>query len=73
MSDAADPGTPDRCPRCGGSFHCGRHDAAPCACSTVALSAATQAELRARYSGCLCLPCLVELGARPLPDAPATR
>ena len=48
----------DRCPRCGGGFHCGVNDAAPCPCTTVTLDAVTQAALRARYDGCLCLRCL---------------
>ncbi|HET7524538.1 MAG TPA: cysteine-rich CWC family protein [Burkholderiaceae bacterium] len=50
-----------RCPRCGRGFHCGMHDPQPCACTTLRLSAAALAELRARYSGCLCQQCLVEL------------
>ena len=49
---------PDTCPRCGGSFHCGRHDTAPCACTTVRLDAQVLAQLRERYVGCLCLNCL---------------
>jgi len=53
----------DTCPRCGASFHCGANDAAPCACSTVKLDAATLADLRARYSACLCMGCLDELAA----------
>ncbi|MBC7729638.1 MAG: cysteine-rich CWC family protein [Microbacteriaceae bacterium] len=48
----------DRCPRCGGGFHCGVNDAAPCPCASVTLAAATQAALRERYSTCLCLRCL---------------
>ena len=48
----------DRCPRCGGGFHCGVGDDAPCPCTTVTLDAVTQAALRARYDGCLCLRCL---------------
>lgn len=60
----------DRCPRCGGGFHCGMADAGPCPCSTLTLDAATQAALRQRYSGCLCLPCLAEL-SRAGPDAAA--
>ena len=39
----------DRCPRCGGGFHCGANDAAPCACTALQLDAAALAELRARY------------------------
>jgi hypothetical protein len=48
----------DRCPRCGGGFHCGVNDEAPCPCTSLTLAAATQAALRQRYSGCLCLRCL---------------
>ena len=53
----------DVCPRCGAGFHCGVNDAAPCACTTIALGAETLAELRAAYSSCLCLRCLAELAA----------
>ncbi len=60
MSDA----TPsDRCPRCGGLFHCGANDSAPCVCSTVRLDAATLAALRERFSGCLCAGCLRAVAA----------
>lgn len=59
---AASLDSTDRCPRCGGGFHCGMADAGPCACTTVSLDAATQAALRERYTGCLCLRCLLELG-----------
>lgn len=52
-----------RCPRCGGAFHCGLRDPAPCACTTVTLDAATLARLRAAYHGCLCLACLHALSA----------
>ena len=48
----------DRCPRCGGGFHFGVNDDAPCPCTSVTLDAVTQAALRARYDGCLCLRCL---------------
>lgn len=51
----------DRCPRCGGSFHCGVNGAAPCPCTTVQLSAALQAQLRERFEGCLCVRCLADL------------
>ncbi|HEV7912601.1 MAG TPA: cysteine-rich CWC family protein [Albitalea sp.] len=50
-----------RCPRCAGLFRCGAADAAPCACSGVSLPAALLAELRSRYTGCLCLACLREV------------
>jgi hypothetical protein len=62
MSDATDIETlDDRCPRCGGGFHCGVSDAAPCACTTVTLSAELQARLKERWSGCLCVRCLAAL------------
>jgi hypothetical protein len=48
----------DRCPRCGGAFHCGINDGAPCACTGVVLDAALQQRLRERFSGCLCVRCL---------------
>ena len=54
----------DRCPRCGGGFHCGAGDAAPCACATLQIDAATLTELRTQYyQGCLCLRCLREVAA----------
>jgi len=56
----SDSGT-DRCPRCGGGFHCGIEDAGPCGCTTVTLDAALQQRLRERYTGCLCLRCLAAL------------
>ena len=52
-----------RCPRCGGSFHCGVNDALPCACTTLRIDAATLTELRTQYQGCLCLRCLREVAA----------
>lgn len=68
---AADSG--DRCPRCGGAFHCGMHDAAPCACTTLTLATATLDDLRDRYAGCVCLRCLTAIAAGasvepPVPD-----
>jgi hypothetical protein len=50
-----------RCPRCGGTFHCGADDPGPCPCTTVTLDAAMLASLRERFHGCLCLTCLNEL------------
>jgi hypothetical protein len=57
------------CARCGGAFHCGANDLTPCACTGLKLSAERLADLRQRYSGCLCLTCLRALaeGAAPLP------
>jgi len=74
MSESLVPGKlpdEDRCPRCGGGFHCGVNDAAPCPCTTIALSAATQAALRTRYDGCLCLRCLQVLSDEALRPSPA--
>jgi len=72
VSDAAAPA--DTCPRCGGGFHCGAHDAAPCACTALTLDAATLAALHERWQGCLCLRCLAALAAgaplQPARDAP---
>ena len=59
MSGDAD----DRCPRCGGGFHCGINDAEPCACTALQLDDATLADLRQRFTGCLCLTCLREISA----------
>jgi hypothetical protein len=57
------PPADDLCPRCGGSFHCGVNDAAPCPCSTLKLGAELLAQLRQQYSSCLCLRCLAELAS----------
>ena len=62
----------DRCPRCGGAFHCGADDAEPCACTALKLDVATLADLRQRYAGCLCLNCLQALSLS-LPKAQADR
>lgn len=51
------------CPRCGGKFHCGMHEASPCACSRLKLQASHLAALRATYTGCLCLRCLQAVAA----------
>ena len=54
----------DACPRCGGRFHCGVNDAAPCACTAFTLDATALAELRERYTNCLCMACLSELATK---------
>ena len=59
----------ERCPRCGGEFHCGVNDETPCACTGLKLDAALLSDLSRRWDGCLCLRCLVELQAH---QAPAT-
>ena len=56
MTAEVDPNS--RCPRCGGSFACGAAGPVPCACTTVTLSAAALAQLRASFQGCLCPACL---------------
>jgi hypothetical protein len=55
------------CPRCGGPFACGADGdrATPCFCVSYALGAARLAELRARWSDCLCADCLATLASRP--------
>jgi len=58
-----DPPAADRCPRCAAAFHCGADDDRPCPCTTIKLDAAALADLRQRYSGCLCLRCLAALSA----------
>ena len=63
----------DRCPRCGGGFHCGVQDATPCPCSTVKLSADLRASLVQRHTGCLCLACLQALSADAAAEAPNQR
>lgn len=61
----------DRCPRCGGAFHCGRQDSEPCACGSLTLSPALLAALRERYPSCLCLACLKALAAGAPLEPPA--
>jgi len=51
----------DVCPRCGGAFHCGVNDATPCACTALALGPELLADLRSRYTTCLCVNCLAQL------------
>jgi hypothetical protein len=43
-------------------------DAAPCACTTLAIDGALLAQLRARYVGCLCLRCLQTLARDATPQ-----
>ena len=63
MNVGPDPAAEDRCPRCGGAFHCGASDPGPCACTGLVLSASLLEQLRRQYAGCLCLSCLHELSA----------
>jgi hypothetical protein len=48
---------PSTCEACGGAFTCGA-TLGGCWCREVEVSAGTRAELRERYSRCLCRPCL---------------
>ena len=55
------------CPRCGGPFACGvgADRATPCFCVSFALGPERLAELRARWSDCLCADCLASLASHP--------
>jgi len=55
------------CPRCNGPFACGvgADRATPCFCVAYALRAERLAELRARWSDCLCADCLATLAQDP--------
>ncbi len=55
------------CPRCGGPFACGvgADRSAPCFCASFDLGAPRLAELRGRFSDCLCAACLRTLAAEP--------
>ena len=55
------------CPRCGGPFECGvgTDRATPCFCVTYPLGAGRLAELRAKWSDCLCADCLAMLANDP--------
>ena len=55
------------CPRCGAAFACGvgADRGAPCFCASIPLDATRLAELRARYSDCLCAACLTALASEP--------
>jgi hypothetical protein len=55
------------CPRCGGTFACGVGAGrdSPCFCVAYALRAERLAELRARWSDCLCADCLAALAREP--------
>ena len=60
MAPGAAPAKTDRCPRCDVEFHCAIATGS-CWCAEVTLSPERQAELAARYAGCLCPACLREL------------
>ena len=68
MTDPRVPGwRAATCPRCNGPFACGvdAGRATPCFCVTYTLGAERLAELRARWSDCLCADCLATLAADP--------
>jgi hypothetical protein len=62
-----------RCPSCGAAFHCGVHDAAPCACTNVRLSDEQLDALRSAFNDCLCVRCLraVAAGGPITPNVPS--
>ena len=55
------------CPRCGGPFACGvgADRATPCFCVAYRLGAGRLAELREKWSDCLCAGCLAALAGEP--------
>jgi hypothetical protein len=55
------------CPRCGTAFACGvgADRATPCFCVGYPLGAERLAELRAKWSDCLCAGCLATLAGDP--------
>ncbi|MBB4845939.1 hypothetical protein HNP55_004493 [Paucibacter oligotrophus] len=69
MSPAPAPRLDERCPRCGGGFHCGAQDQR-CDCFDMKLSEDLRQRLGQQYSGCLCLACLRTLSAE---DQPAVK
>jgi len=52
----------EACPTCGERFACGA-SLRGCWCAEVKLTDAVRADLRARYSGCLCRTCLERFAA----------
>ena len=59
----------DRCPRCGGSFHCAAA-AGFCDCFELQLSVTLRQTLAEQYSSCLCLSCLKQLQVEANTSAP---
>jgi len=55
------------CPRCGSAFECGAgaDRATPCFCVAYRLAEPRLAQLRARWSDCLCAACLAAIAADP--------
>ena len=68
MTQPATPGwRATTCPRCGGPFACGvgADRATPCFCVAFELGPERLAELRAKWSDCLCADCLAALANDP--------
>ena len=65
------------CARCTAPITCTPQDIAQCACGKVPLSPADHVRIAARYTGCLCNACLMELRDdpidRPSPEHEAAR
>ena len=55
------------CPRCGSAFLCGIELPTPCHCTEVTLTDAQRAFMAARWQGCLCRDCLLEISRQALP------
>ncbi|MCC6745447.1 MAG: cysteine-rich CWC family protein [Acidobacteria bacterium] len=62
---------PSQCPACRGEFVCGA-TITGCWCTATKLSDEVRAELKRRYSGCLCRNCLARLSEGEPVDALAT-
>ena len=65
---SADPaaGRATTCPRCGDAFACGVDGGGlPCFCTRILLGDDRLAELRAKWSDCLCATCLATLSDHP--------
>ncbi|MCB9163636.1 MAG: cysteine-rich CWC family protein [Flavobacteriales bacterium] len=54
------------CARCTAPITCTPQDIAQCACGKVPLSPADHVRIAARYTGCLCNACLMELRDDPI-------
>ena len=53
--------TEKQCPRCNASFECKSDSNETCQCETISLTDTHRQLIAARFTGCLCLSCLVEL------------
>ena len=59
MAEAMPTNVQKNCSRCGESFSCMQENG--CWCASLRLESAILAELRARYTDCLCEDCLRKL------------